>query len=61
MAKEKPHTKVFALRSNLDLSCFLLLNPEETFMIRVMGNSMLNSGIHHGSYLLVDRSLKARK
>ncbi|MGA2296298.1 MAG: S24 family peptidase [FCB group bacterium] len=56
--KRKPNTKVFALRSKLDLSLFLGLNPVETFMIRVMGDSMQNSGIHHGSYLLVDRSLK---
>ena len=56
--KKRNRTRVFNLNSKLDLSSLLLFNPSDTFMMRVMGDSMQNSGIHNGSLLLVDRNLK---
>lgn len=44
----------------LDLNNLLIGNPENTFLIRVTGESMINAGIHPGDILLVDRTLEAK-
>ena len=38
----------------------LIQNPAATFMAYANGSSMLNTGIHHGDILIIDRSLNAR-
>jgi DNA polymerase V len=44
---------------NLDLNEFLIKNKPATFVIKVLGDSMVGAGIFSGDYLIVDRSLKA--
>ena len=41
----------------IDLNEQLIKHPSSTFFLRVTGNSMINSGIHNGDLLIVDRSL----
>jgi DNA polymerase V len=43
----------------LDLNELLISQPDNTFLIRVTGDSMLNAGIHPGDILLVDRTIEA--
>lgn len=43
---------------NLDLHEYLIKHPAATYFVRVVGDSMLNAGIHHGDILVVDRSIK---
>ena len=45
------------LEDKLDLNDLLIRNPASTFFVRVTGDSMINSGIHSGDILVVDRSL----
>lgn len=39
----------------LDINDHLLSDPDETFFVRVSGDSMINAGIHPGDLLVVDR------
>lgn len=41
-----------------DLNSILLKNPEQCFLLRVKGDSMINACIHDGDLLIVDRSLE---
>ena len=41
----------------LDLNELLITNKVATFFMRVEGDDLLASGIHHGDLLIVDRSL----
>jgi len=41
-----------------DLNALLLKHPENCFLLRVKGDSMINAGIHDGDLLIVDRSLE---
>lgn len=43
----------------VDLSAHLVNNPEDTFLVRATGESMIDAGIHEGDLLVVDRSLPA--
>ncbi|MBE9480692.1 MAG: translesion error-prone DNA polymerase V autoproteolytic subunit [Bacteroidetes bacterium] len=40
----------------LDLNEYLIKNRSATFLVKVNGNSMINSGIYDGDILVVDRS-----
>ena len=40
----------------LNLNDYLIRNPEATFFIRVMGDSMIDAGIYEGDLLVVDRA-----
>lgn len=42
--------------SKMDLNDFLIKNPDNTFLIRVQGNSMVGAGINTGDILVVDKS-----
>lgn len=42
---------------NFDISSYLVENPENCFLIRVKGDSMIGAGIYNGDILLVDRSI----
>jgi DNA polymerase V len=48
------------VEGKLDLNRHLVRHPNETFIVRVTGESMLEAGIHPGDMLIVDRSLEAR-
>jgi len=48
------------LEDRLDINELLIRNPSATFFVRVIGNSMINAGIHSGDILVVDRSLEAK-
>lgn len=48
------------LENTLDLNDFLVKKPAATFLVRVTGDSMIDAGIHHGSLLIVDRSLNPK-
>lgn len=43
----------------LDLNDVLVLRPGVTFYLEMRGNALLDSGIHAGDVLVVDRSLPA--
>lgn len=42
----------------IDLNEFLIKHPAATFFVRVVGDSMINAGIHAGDILVVDRALE---
>lgn len=44
--------------TSIDLNKILIKNKEATFFGRVKGNSMMDSGIHDGDLLIIDKSLK---
>jgi DNA polymerase V len=46
------------IENQLDLNQHLINHPAATFFVRVSGSSMTGAGIHHGSILVVDRSLE---
>ncbi len=48
------------LEGKLDLNDYLIINPASTFLVRVTGDSMINSGIYSGDLLIVDRSLEPK-
>lgn len=43
-----------------DLNLLLLRNPQETFLLHVIGDSMTGAGIHDGDILTIDRKLEPR-
>ena len=45
----------------IDLNRYIITNPTATFFAKVEGDSMKNAGIFHGSFVVVDKSLKANK
>ena len=45
---------------SISLDKYLIQNPAATFMAYANGKSMVQSGIHHGDILIIDRSLNAR-
>jgi DNA polymerase V len=45
------------VEGKIDLNRHLIKNPIATFLVRVVGDSMIEAGIHSGDTLLVDRSL----
>jgi len=47
------------LEKRLDLNEHLIRNPSSTFLVRVTGTSMQNSGIYDGDILVVDRSIES--
>lgn len=46
--------------SKLDLNEYLVQHPSSTFFVRVIGDSMIGSGIFEGDMVVVDRSLEAK-
>ncbi len=42
----------------IDLNEHLIKHPAATFFIRVVGDSMINAGIHSGDILIVDRAIE---
>lgn len=44
----------------VDLMEMLAPHPEMSYVVRVVGDSMINAGIMYGDYVVVDRSVKAR-
>ena len=46
------------LEGKLDLNRHLIKHPAATFFVRVVGDSMIDAGIHPGDILIVDRSLE---
>lgn len=45
------------IEEHLDLNDYLIKHPAATFMVRAVGDSMINAGIHENDILIVDRSL----
>ena len=43
---------------NIDLNKHLIKNPSTTFYGRVKGDSMIDTGIHDGDLLIIDKSLE---
>lgn len=44
------------IEGSIDLNKHLAPNPASTFVVHVVGDSMLEAGIHEGDMLIVDRS-----
>ena len=47
-----------AFADSVDLNNELITNPAATFCARVIGDSMIDSGIYEGDMLIIDRSLE---
>ena len=48
------------IEEDIDLNVHLIKNVPATFIIRVQGKSMVNTGIYDGDLLVVDKSLKPK-
>ena len=46
------------IEERIDLNKKLILHPEATYLVRVMGDSMIGDRIHDGDYLIVDRAIE---
>ncbi len=46
------------LEGKIDLNLHLVKHPESTFLVRVVGESMQNAGIHPRDLLVVDRAIE---
>ncbi len=44
----------------VDLNKYLIKHPTATFLVRVVGDSMINAGINQNDILVVDRSIEAK-
>jgi DNA polymerase V len=49
-----------ATETTLDLNAHLIQHPSSTFFVKVQGESMSNSGMHHGDLLIIDRAHQAQ-
>jgi DNA polymerase V len=45
------------IEGRIDLNEKLIKHPEATYLVRVMGDSMINARIDEGDFLIVDRAL----
>jgi DNA polymerase V len=48
------------IAENIDLNKYLIKHPTATFLVRVVGDSMINAGINPDDILVVDRSLEVK-
>ncbi len=48
------------LVDTMSLDEYLIQHPEQTFMIKVSGDSMIDAGIHEGDMVLVERGRQAK-
>ncbi|HWP91548.1 MAG TPA: translesion error-prone DNA polymerase V autoproteolytic subunit [Thermodesulfobacteriota bacterium] len=48
------------IEERIDLNKKLVKHPEATYLVRVMGNSMVEARIDDGDFLLVDRAIEAK-
>lgn len=48
------------LEEAIDLNQFLIKHPSATFMVKVVGDSMIDAGIFANDILIVDRSIDAK-
>ncbi len=48
------------LLDRVDLNDYLIKNPDETVLINVRGDSMIDAGIHEGDKVIVDRHAQAQ-
>jgi repressor LexA len=46
---------------SVSLDSYLVEKPEETFLVKVQGDSMIDAGIHEGDMVLVERGRTARE
>ena len=46
---------------SVSLDSYLVERPEETFLVKVAGDSMIDAGIHEGDMVLVERGREARE
>lgn len=49
------------IEGNLDVNEYLIDHPSATFIYRVSGDSMIDAGIMHGDFVLVDTSREVRE
>ncbi len=45
------------VEGKIDLNHYLIKHPSATFLVRVMGDSMIDAGIHPNDLLIVDRAI----
>ncbi|MFM7621052.1 MAG: LexA family protein [Alphaproteobacteria bacterium] len=48
------------IAQDIDLNKYLIKHPTATFLVRVIGDSMIKAGINQDDILIVDRSLEVR-
>lgn len=48
------------MENSIDLNRDLVNHPESTFYARVVGDSMVDDGVHQGDILVIDKSLEPR-
>lgn len=49
------------VEARIDLTNFVAPNPDQTFLVRVQGDSMIGAGMDNGDLLVVDKSLPAKE
>jgi repressor LexA len=49
------------IQENVSLDSYLVEKPEETFLVKVQGDSMIDAGIKEGDMVLVERGRAARE
>ena len=48
------------IETRVNLSELLVNNPHKTFLVKTIGDSMINAGIYDGDLILVDQSIEAK-
>jgi len=48
------------LLDSITLDTYMIRNPDQSFMLRVSGDSMKDAGIHPGDLVIVERTTEAR-
>ena len=56
-AGSPPFVDALGLKQTIDLNRELVRHPATTFLVRVVGDSMIDEGIDEGDLLVVDRSI----
>ncbi len=50
-----PSAEEETLTETMNLEEYLIKNPQETFLLKVSGDSMIDAGIHEGDMVLIER------
>ena len=55
-----PAAEEETLTDTMNLDEFLVKDPQQTFLLKVNGDSMIDAGIHEGDFVLVERGREPR-
>ncbi len=55
-----PSAEEEVMADTMNLEDFLVKNPQDTFLLRVSGDSMIDAGIHEGDFVMIERGREPR-